>query len=96
MFFMGAIGLNSVVTRNDDIVAGVVDTDLIMMSIESGKYYQLNISAGRIWDILEQPRTVAELCNMLSKDFKVTSEGCQKDVLLFLEDLASRKIVTVR
>ncbi len=93
---MAAITLNSVVTRSDDIVAGVVDADVMMMSIENGKYYQLNPSAGQIWDMLEQPRTVAELCNMLSKDFKVTPEVCQTDVLHFLNELASRKIVIVR
>jgi hypothetical protein len=93
---MAAITLDSVVTRNDDIVAGVVDADVMMMSIESGKYYHLNTSAGRIWDMLEQPRTVSELCEMLSKDYKVTPEACQKDVLHFLDELASRKIVIVR
>ena len=93
---MAVIALNSVVARNDDIVAGVVDTDVMMMSIESGKYYHLNTSAGRIWDMLEQPRTVSELCEMLSKDFKVTPEACQKDVIRFLDELASRKIVKMR
>lgn len=86
---------DSVVTRSDEIVAGVVDADVMMMSIESGKYFHLNTSAGRIWDMLEQPRTVSELCEMLSRDFKVTPEDCQKEVLHFLDELASRKIVKV-
>ena len=93
---MGAVTLDSVVTRCDDIVAGVVDADLIMMSIENGKYYQLNPSAGRVWSLLEQPRTVTEICQMLSKDFKVTPEACQKDVLHFLDELVSRNVVTIR
>jgi len=93
---MGAVTLDSVVARCDDIVAGVVDADLIMMSIESGKYYQLNPSAGRIWNLLEQPRKVAEICQLLSKDFKVTPEACREDVFRFLEDLVSRKIMAIR
>ncbi len=93
---MAIIALNSIVGRNEDIVVGVVDADVIMMSIESGKYYHLNISGGRIWDMLEQPRTVSEICEMLGKGFKVTPETCQKDVLRFLDELASRKIVTIR
>ena len=95
-FLMGAVTLDSVVTRCDEIVAGVVDADLIMMSIEYGKYYQLNPSAGQVWSLLEQPRTVTEICEMLSKDFKVTPEACEKDVLHFLDELVSRKIVTIR
>lgn len=93
---MGIITPNSIVTRSGDIVAGVVDADVMMMSIESGKYYHLNTSAGRIWEMLEQPRMVAEICEMLNKDFKVTPEDCQKEVLHFLDELASRKIVKVR
>jgi hypothetical protein len=93
---MSAVTLDSVVTRCEDIVAGVVDADLIMMSIENGKYYQLNPSAGQIWNLLEQPRTVTEICKMLSKDFKVTPDACQKDVFNFLNELVSRKIVMIR
>ena len=93
---MVSITPNSIVTRNEEIVAGVVDADVMMMSIESGKYFHLNTSAGRIWEMLEQPRTVTEICEMLSKGFKVTPEDCLKDVLRFLDELASRKIVTIR
>lgn len=92
---MTEITLDSVVTRSAEIVSGIVDTDMMMMSIESGKYYHLNISAGRIWDMLESPRKVSEICKILSKEFKVTSDTCQKDVIHFLDELTVRKVVTV-
>jgi hypothetical protein len=93
---MSAISIDSVILRSDDIVCGVVDSDMMMMSIENGKYYQLNPSAGRIWNTLEQPMTVSGLCDKLCKEFKVTPEDCRKDVLPFLDELVSRKILIVQ
>ena len=93
---MSTISIECVIQRSDDIVCGVVDSDMMMMSIENGKYYQLNPSAGRIWNMLEQPMTISGLCDKLCKEFKVTPEDCRKDVLPFLEELVSRKILMVR
>lgn len=92
---MNDITLQSLVRRNDDIVVGVIDGDVMMMSIESGSYYQLNIPASRIWALLEEPRTVAGLCESLLQQFKVDADTCERDVFRFVEDLAARNIVQV-
>ena len=93
---MSLISLNSIILRSDDIVCGTVDADMMMMSIENGKYYQLNPTAGRIWNMLERPLEVSELCNHLCKEFKVAPEDCRKDLLPFLDELISRKILIVQ
>lgn len=93
---MISISLDSVILRSDDIVCGVVDSDMVMMSIESGKYYQLNPSAGRIWNMLERPMAVFQLCDNLCREFKVAPEDCRKDTMPFLDELVSRKILMVQ
>lgn len=89
------ITLQSLVTRNDEIVAGKVDGTLVAMDIETGKYYTLNTTGGRICELLDEPRTVAELCAILTDEFKITPEACRKEVIDFLSQLASRKIVVI-
>ena len=92
---MNEITLQSLVTRNDEIVAGKVEDKLAAMSIETGKYYMLNTTGGRIWELLEEPRTVAELCASLTAEFKITPEVCHKEVVDFLTRLALREMVVI-
>lgn len=92
---MNEITLNSIVNRCDDIVVGKVDEDVMMANIETGKYHQLNPTGSRIWDMLEQPKSVGELCELLVNVFKVTPEACQRDVFHFLEEMSSRNIVAI-
>ena len=92
---MNEITLQSLVTRNEEIVAGKVDGTLVAMDIETGKYYTLNTTGGRICELVETPRTVAELCATLTSEFKITPEACRKEVIGFLSQLASRKIVVI-
>ena len=92
---MTEITLQSLVTRNDEIVAGKVEGTLVAMDIETGKYYTLNTTGGRICELLDEPRTVAELCDTLTAEFKITPEACRKEVIDFLTQLASRKIIVI-
>ena len=92
---MNEITLQSLVTRNDEIVAGKIEDTLAAMSIETGKYYMLNATGGRIWELLDEPRTVAELCASLTAEFKITPEACRKEVIDFLSQLALREIVVI-
>lgn len=92
---MTEITIQSLITRSDEIVAGKVEDRLAAMSIETGKYYMLNTTGGRIWELLEEPRTVAELCASLTAEFKITPEACRKEVIDFLTQLVLREMVVV-
>ena len=92
---MSAVTLQSRVSKNDDIFSGQLDDELIMMSIESGKYHLMNTTGSRIWALLDTPRTVAELCAILIGEFEITPADCQKEVVDFITQLLSRKIVTI-
>jgi hypothetical protein len=89
------INLNSTITRNEDLLSGLVDDEAIIMSIESGSYHLINETGRRVWELLEQPKTVAEICDILIEEFDVDLETCQKGVLQYLEALQTRQVVLV-
>ncbi len=92
---MDELNLNSTITRKEDLLSGVLDDETIIMSIESGNYHVINQTGRRIWELLEQPKTIAEVCDILSEEYEVDPEACQEEVLHFVEGLESRQIVTV-
>ena len=51
---MKPITLDTIVRKNDDIFTGTIDNEMVAMSIQSGKYYQLNKTGSRILALLDQ------------------------------------------
>jgi hypothetical protein len=88
-----AIDINARIARNEEIVSGKMDDEIVMMSIEQGEYYGINPVGSRIWELLEQPRTAAGLCDILLEEYDVPAEECRRDVLEFLRQLFARKLV---
>jgi hypothetical protein len=80
--------------RNGDILYAPVGTEeAVMMSVEAGRYYGLNAVGSRIWELLETPKTVAQLCAQISEEFEVDAQSCEADVVKFTEHLIDNGIV---
>ena len=88
--------LETLLRRNDDILHSPVGNDeTVMMSIEKGRYYSLNDVGARIWELLETPRTVGELCQRICSEFDVDAPTCEVAVLNFSRDLVANDLVLV-
>ena len=81
------------VTRTADPVAVEVDGELVMMDIESGNYIGLSPVGTRIWELLEQPRSVGDLTATLEAEYDVPSEVCRAETSAFLEQLVQNGLV---
>jgi len=81
------------VVRVSDVTSAEVDDELLMMRLESDAYFGLDDIGARIWALMEKPVRVGEVCSALVAEYDVTPEQCQRDVLLFLEDLAEKGLV---
>ena len=89
-----AITLDTTLSRNTDILYASVNTEeSVMMSVAAGKYYGLNAVAARIWELLEQPMTMAQLCAQICKEFDVDVQTCEAAVLKFADESIENGIV---
>jgi hypothetical protein len=92
---MAAIALDTVVKKNEDIFTGNIDNETVAMSVQNGKYYQLNETGSRIFALLEAPHSVKELIEALEGQFKVDGSTCRQDVLEFLQEMLEYKLITL-
>ena len=91
-----AIKMQSIVARNDALITGDIDGELVMMSMVAGQYYSLDPIGTRIWNLLESEARVSDLCSALSNEFAVTEAQCEEDVLSFLDELLQHDIVNIK
>jgi len=90
------LSLGTVLIRNEQIPSAVIDEEVALMSIETGKYYALNPVASDIWRILEKPSSVGELISSLTLEYDVDNETCTEQVIPFLEKLISEGLVLIK
>jgi hypothetical protein len=89
-----SVGLDTKLSRNDEILhASVGSEEVVMMSVPAGRYYGLNAVASRIWELLETPKTIAQVCAQISEEFEVDAQTCESEVLKFVQDLLDNGIV---
>ena len=66
--------------RNNKTISGRLSDELVMMDMEKGMYFSLNPVATRIWDLLEKPLTLDDLCGLLMEEYEVGEEQCRSEV----------------
>lgn len=86
---------NSLIARREGWIAAWLDENLIMMHAESEFYLNLTGSGGRIWELLESPRRVSDLCETLGREFDIEPAAARPEVLAFLDQLLLRKAIDV-
>ena len=89
------IRMDSKIVRDNEIIFSDMDGETVMMSVERGEYYGINPIGSRIWGLLESPKKVSELGDVLQPDYDVTPEQCARDVLLFLNQMLEKGIIKI-
>lgn len=86
---------NTYYIRNRKTISGRLHDELVMMNIEQGKYFSLNPVATRVWDMLERPVLMDELCDLLMDEYEVGFEQCHKEVDGLLAEMVRLDIVNI-
>lgn len=89
------------VSRNATVVAAreQVSSDLqgevAILGLRAGVYYGLDAVGGRIWNLLQKPKTVNEIRDVLLKEYDVEADRCERDLLALLQQLADEGLIEV-
>ena len=79
----------SVITRE-------LSGETVLLNLESGVYYGLDVVATRVWQLLIQGRTIAGVCEAMADEYDVALEVLRDDVTRLVGELRERGIVTPR
>ena len=86
----------TIIARHGAPLTAEVDGETVMFDPTAGKYFALGSVGSRIWELLDEPRSVADLCALVLAEFDVGTERCRADVVPFLAELQERALVEVR
>jgi len=70
--------------------------EAVVLSLESGTYYGLNPVAARIWELVQEPRSVRELVDQLVQEYEVDADACATESVELIEQLAEWDLVILQ
>jgi hypothetical protein len=90
-----AIDITTTVVRTAGVMAAPVDQEIVLLNMAKNNYVSLDTIGRRIWELIESPVVVAELCKQLGQEFNGEDQQIQTDVIQFLTHLESDGLVRV-
>lgn len=79
----------------EDMAVSDMNGEVVMMTMSKGDFYNLDDISSRIWSLIENPRTVADVCAELQTIYDVDAQTCEQDVLALLNDLADKGLIKI-
>ncbi len=71
----------------------IIDGEAVIIVPSEQMVNVLNSVGCRIWDLADGRRSVAEIAEILTREFEVSYETALKDVIEFTRDLAEKKMM---
>lgn len=82
------------VAISPQVIARDVGDQLIILELTSGTYFGLDAVGTRIWQLLREGKSPAELCEIVVDEYDVSREELERDIIKLLEELSTRELVS--
>jgi len=77
------------------VMARQVGTETVLLDLASGTYFGLDPVGARIWELMGEDKTLAQVCDTMQEEFEVTREDIERDVLDLMEQLQAKQLISV-
>ena len=75
------------------VIARQVGEETVMLDLANGTYFSLDPVGARIWQLLGEGKTLAEICEVMMAEYDVAGDEIERDVLSLAEELTARGLI---
>jgi hypothetical protein len=90
------ISLDHLIVQAEGNLVSNMDGEKVMLSIATGKYYNLGTTGGVIWEKIATPITVDQIVASLVAEYAIENSLCEEQVRSFLEMLSKEGLIQIR
>ena len=66
---------------------------LMIFNKTNHRYYSLDAMASLVWNLIQQPHTLREICEVIMQHFDVNADECERDLLALLQQLEDEGLI---
>lgn len=90
-----SIELHNRVVRTANVHTAPVSDELVILNLDRNDYNWLDPVGRAVWDLIDQPREVGDLCRRISEQFDASPDQIAADIPPFLAAMAEQGLVRV-
>jgi hypothetical protein len=87
---------DTIVVAAEDQVSSDLGGEVAILDLNVGVYYGLDEVGARVWELIQEPRAVGDVRDVLVEEYDVAPERCERELFALLERLAERGLIEVR
>ena len=87
---------NSIVAAVKDQVSCDLGGESAILNMKNGVYYSLDPVGARVWNLVQQPKSVRDIRETLLAEYDVEPQRCGSDLFGLLERLLSEGLIELR
>ena len=93
---MRAPTLLSKVLQSKDQLSCDLGGEAALLNLKTGRYYCLNPMGARIWNLIQQPKTLQEIRDTVVNEYEVDPARCVSDLFALIERLEAEGLIEIR
>lgn len=70
--------------------------EAVILNLKNGSYYGLDVVGARIWGLIQEPKTLSEVCDAILREFDVERARCERDLWELVQNLSREGLVEVK
>ena len=86
---------SDLVIRRTELTGSEIDDEMVFFNHETGKYFATGPVGSTIWQFLDAPKSISEVCEFLLDKYEVDRSTCETQVQRFVGELIDGGIVVV-
>jgi len=90
------VGVADRVARSGGAIFAEVDDEVVALDVARGLCYGFNGVASRVWDLIDPPATVGEVCDALLARYAVDRATCESQVIDLIVELRAEGLVVIQ
>ena len=85
--------LNSTVQVSQEVVSCDLVEEAALLNLKDGVYYGLNPVGARIWKLIQKPKKLSDILEILVAEYDVERDVCQTDLMELTEQLLDKDLI---
>ena len=75
------------------VMARDVGEEVVLLHLASGAYFGLDPVGARIWTLIGEGKTFAQICEMIAQEFDATHAQIEQDLQALTRQLTEQKLI---
>lgn len=80
--------------NSEDAAYRIIDGEAVILNLNNGYYYSLNVVGTSIWEAIVKQKTLDEILSLLKEEYPVPELQLKNDLLELVKDLEKEKLIS--